>query len=61
MENLILKYFLNDWNFMKIISKLDYAEWHVLRENWDETACMSVFGTIYETKLLHGRLHESWF
>ena len=29
MENLILNCFLNDWNFIKIILKLGFADWHV--------------------------------
>ena len=35
--NLILKYLLNNWNFIKIILKASFADWHVLRENWCET------------------------
>ena len=45
---LILKYFLKDWNFIKIILKLDFVDWHVLQENWDE-AYMLIFRMIYET------------
>ena len=45
MENLILKYFLNKLGFIKVISKSDFADWHVLRENWNE-AYMSIFGTV---------------
>ena len=31
--NLFLKCFLNIWNFIEVISKPGFAEWHVLQEN----------------------------
>ena len=48
VASLILKYFLNSWNFIEIILKLGFANCYVLRENWDE-AYMSIFGMTYET------------
>ena len=34
--NLFLNCFLNIWNFIKIILKLDFAYRHILRERWFE-------------------------
>ena len=48
MENLILKCFVNDSNFIKIMLKSGFANWHIWRENWDK-AYIPVFGMIYET------------
>ena len=44
-----------EWNFIKVISKPGFVDWHVLLENWYEPY-MSVFGHIFETWLLHGIL-----
>ena len=40
MANLILKYFLNDWNFINVISKSDFVDWHVLRETDMRLICL---------------------
>ena len=41
--------------FIKIISKLDFADWHVLRENWDMTymLILEYFWDIITAWLLH--------
>ena len=35
--NLFLKCFLNNWNFLKVISKPGFVYWNILQENWFET------------------------
>ena len=34
LVNLFLKYFLNKLEFYKGNSKSDFADWHILQENW---------------------------
>ena len=45
--NLFLKYFLNNLNFIKLISKPDFVERHVFTRNWYVTY-MLVFGYILQ-------------
>ena len=44
-----------NWNFIKVISKPNFVDLHVLRENWYE-AYMSAFGYIFRDAALHGVL-----
>ena len=58
---LFLKWFLNNWDFVKEISKPGFANWHFLQEK-QYKAYMPIFRHILrETWSLHGGLLELWF
>ena len=55
MANLIFKCFLNNWNFIKIILKLGFANWHVLRE-----ICFRLLGLFLDTSFEIYVLHKDF-
>ena len=58
MVNLILKCFLNNWNFIKVISKLGFVVCHVFRENWFK-AIRPVLDMFFHIYALHGVLYTT--
>ena len=57
--NLFLKRFLNNWDFIKVILKPDFADWHVLKKNCFDAArpVLDTLSNVYE---LHGALDTGW-
>ena len=56
--NLFLKYFLNNWNFIKVISKPSFTNWHVLQEKYFE-ATRPILDTLSNVYKLYGVLDAS--
>ena len=55
---MFLKIFLHNWDFVKVILKLSFFNWYILRENCFETTRpnLDMLSNVYE---LHGVLDAS--